>query len=211
MFTGTKKELLYLMKQKGTLSVDEAADDTGFSKSALREHLFQLERDGYVLRDYVRSGPGRPNLKYELTQKGDDLFPSYESTLIRKLLKFMKERGDEKSIELFFASFWDERLDEVQRRMGEVSKDNMKSRLQELERMLAEDGFMPVFDFDTGKKSLNIRACNCPFGEVVKETRLPCKMEAMFYQKLFGGEVERKSYIADGDFSCMYDIPLKTG
>lgn len=207
-YTGSKKELLDLIKQKGTLSVDEAVTHTDLAKTTLREHFLQLERDGYIRRDYIRSGPGRPSLQYQITPKGHRLFPSAESDLIRELLKFLKEQGAEDSIEQFFESFWEQRLKKAKNRMAEASDDDLKAGLDKLAGFLEEEGFMPELETDENNEKITIKECNCPFSEVVKETRLPCKLEAEFYRRLFNDEVERTSYIAEGDFSCTYEIPM---
>lgn len=208
IYTGSKKELLDLIKQKGTLSMDEAVTHTDLAKTTLREHFLKLERDGYMRREYIRSGPGRPSLQYQITPKGHRLFPSAESDLIRELLKFLKKKGDEKMIEQFFETFWEERLQKAKVRMNESGDDRLESRLKKLMGFLEEEGFMPEFKIcDSGKK-ITVKECNCPFREVVKETRLPCKLEAMFYQKLFDEEIVRTFYIPDGDFSCTYEIPV---
>jgi predicted ArsR family transcriptional regulator len=208
MFTGSKKELLDQIKRRGTLSIDEAVEYTGLAKTTLREHFLQLERDGYIKREYIRSGPGRPSLQYQLTPKGNSLFPSSESALIRKLLRYLKDRGEEDTIEEFFQVFWDERLEEARRRMDEASKDDLNSRLEVLTRMLEEEGFMPEFNLNEEDETLTVKECNCPFSEVVKETQLPCKLEAMFYRKLFNDKAERTTHIASGDHACTYDIPI---
>lgn len=208
MFTGSKKDLLDMIKRKGSLSVDDAVEEIELAKTTLREHLLQLERDEYVERSYERSGPGRPSLQYQLTNKGQSLFPSYESTLIRELLNFMKSRGDEQTIEQFFKAFWDERLGEARRRMDEAAEDDLKKRLQELSSMLEEEGFMPEYEYDEQEGTVTMKECNCPFSEVVKETRLPCKLEAMFFKQLFNEKVERTTHIAEGDYACSYDISL---
>lgn len=208
IYTGSKKDLLDLIKQKGTLSMDEAAAHTDLAKTTLREHFLQLERDGYIRREYIRSGPGRPSLQYQITSKGNHLFPSSESELIRELLKFLKERGDEQTIEQFFESFWEQRLKKARSRMDVASENDLKSRLDKLMGFLEEEGFMPEVESNTEDGTIIIKECNCPFSEVVKETRLPCKLEAMFYRKLFNENVERTSYIADGDFACTYEIQV---
>ncbi|MFU8862158.1 MAG: helix-turn-helix transcriptional regulator [Cyclonatronaceae bacterium] len=208
IYTGSKKELLDLIKQKGTLSVDEAVNHTQLAKTTLREHFLQLERDGYIRREYVRSGPGRPSLQYQITPKGNRLFPSSESELIREMLKFLKKQGDEHTIEQFFESFWEERLEKARNRMDEASENDLKSRLGKLMGFLEEEGFMPEAETNMEDGTITIKECNCPFSQVIKETRLPCKLEAMFYRKLFNKNVERTSYIADGDFSCTYEIPI---
>lgn len=198
------------MKRKGRVSIDEASANTGLAKTTLREHFLQLERDGYINRDYIRSGPGRPSLQYRISNKGNSLFPSSESELIKKLLSYLKEQGDEQTIEDFFNVFWEERLVKARRFMDEKSEHDLKKRLQGLTQMLEDEGFMPEFELSADEKSLSIKECNCPFSETIKETRLPCKLEAMFYRKLFNESTERTTYIADGDYACNYEISLNS-
>jgi len=207
MFTGSKKDIIDLIKRRGTLSIDGAVEEIDLAKTTLREHFLQLERDGYVERDYVRSGPGRPSLQYQLTSKGNSLFPSSESKLIRNIINYLKSKGNKQLVEDFFEDFWDQRLEEAQDRIEESSANDMESKVKVLMQMLEEEGFMPEFDLDEESEMLTVKECNCPFSEVVKETRLPCKLEEMFYKKLFNENAERTTYIADGDYSCTYDIP----
>lgn len=207
MFTGSKKEIIELVKRRGTLSIDEAVEQMALAKTTLREHFLQLERDGYVEREYVRSGPGRPSLQYQLTPKGNSIFPSSESKLIRNIIKYLKSNGNEQLVEDFFEDFWDQRLKEARDRMEEVSADDPESKLKVLMKMLDEEGFMPGFELNQESETLTVKECNCPFSEVVKETRLPCKLEEMFYKRLFNENTERVTYIAEGDHSCTYDIP----
>lgn len=208
MFTGSKKEIVDLIKHQGTLSIDEAVEEIELAKTTLREHFLQLERDGYVEREYIRSGPGRPSLQYQLTSKGNSLFPSSESTLMREMIRFLKANDDEETIEKFFKAFWEKRLDEAQERIADAPADDIESRVRVLMEMLEEEGFMPEFDLDEESEKLRFKECNCPFSEVVKETRLPCKLEEMFYKKLFNEKAERITYIPEGDHSCTYDINL---
>lgn len=207
MFTGSKREIIDLIKRKGTLSIDEAVEQMELAKTTLREHFLQLERDGYVKREYLRSGPGRPSLQYQLTPKGNNLFPSYESALMREMIKYLKSEGEEQTIENFFEAFWEERLEKAQQRIDDASADNPEAHVRILMEMLEEEGFMPEFNLDEESEKLTVKECNCPFSEVVKETRLPCKLEEMFYKKLFNEKAERITYIAEGDHSCTYDIP----
>lgn len=207
MFTGSKKELLNFIKRSGMATIDDAADYTGLSKTTLREHLLQLERDGYIIRDYLRIGPGRPSLQYQLTNKGNSLYPSGEAAMLKDLLNYLKSKDDEDILYEFFEEFWKKRVVKARRRMDESSKDDMKKRVEALIKMLEEEGFMPEFELNEDEKKLEIKECNCPFSDVVKETRLPCKLEAMFYKSLFG-KAERTTHIAEGDYACTYDIPI---
>jgi predicted ArsR family transcriptional regulator len=208
MFIDSKQKLLELIKRKGTISIDEAVEQTGLAKTTVREHFLQLERDEKIRREYVRSGPGRPSLHYQLTAKGNSLFPSSESVLIKKLINYLKMKGDEETLEEFFQAFWEERLEKVQSRMGKHSQKDVKSRVESLIQMLEEEGFMPEFDIDEDAEALTVKECNCPFNEVIKETRLPCKLEELFYKKLFGDQAARITHIAEGDHACTYNISL---
>lgn len=209
MFTGTKKELLDIIKRNGTISINEVVEKMDLAKTTLREHFLQLERDGYITRDYVRSGPGRPSLKYQLTQKGNNLFPSGDAVVVKELLQYLKTKGEEQTIEEFFEAFWEKRLQKARDLMSEVGEDDLKSRFKVFKEMLEEEGFMPELTADEETGNVSIKECNCPFSEVVKETRLPCKLEAIFYKKLFSENAERTSFMGDGDYACSYSIPLE--
>lgn len=205
MLAGTKKEILDLLKRNGILSVDQVTDSVGLAKTTLREHFLQLERDEYIKRTYERSGPGRPALLYSLTSKGHSIYPTREPYLLKSLIAYLKSKGEESTIEDFFHTFWEDRFIKADRMMSDV-KDGKTERLQVLADLLAEEGFMPEVEYAEETGEISVRECNCPFHEVVKETRLPCELEAKFYEKLFKGNVERTSYIPEGGYSCTYCI-----
>ncbi|WP_069131214.1 helix-turn-helix transcriptional regulator [Rhodohalobacter halophilus] len=205
MVSGSKEEILNLIKARGTLQLDEAVELTDLAKTTLREHFLQLERDGYIIREFVRSGPGRPSLQYSLSQKGQQLFPSQESNMLRDLIQFLKENGNDEEIEQFFTRFWDKRFQRASYLME--NEPDQASKLIKLNEMLSEEGFMPEHEINEDK--VTIKECNCPFSEVIKETRLPCRLEAEFYEKLFDGPVERTKFIAEGDHSCTYCIKIR--
>lgn len=206
MFTGSKKTLLELVKRSGNLSIDKAVEKTELAKTTLREHFLQLERDGYMKRTYARSGPGRPSLQFQLTSKGNSLFPSSESSLARELINYLQSKGDKQTVEAFFESFWQERLEKARSHMDSAPENNIESQLQALMGMLEEEGFMPEFDVNPTNNAVSVKECNCPFSEVIKETRIPCKLEAMFYEQLFKTRLERTHYIAEGDHCCTYEM-----
>ncbi len=206
MFTGSKKKLLDMTKRRGSIKVEEAKELTDLAKTTLREHFLQLERDGYLEREYVRSGPGRPSLQYQLTSKGNSLYPSYESNLMREFLQYLRNQNKQEIVEEFFEHFWQQRIEQARGKMGAHEKQGIKKQMEALMNMLEKEGFMPEFDLNEEDDSITVKECNCPFSEIVKETRLPCKLEAMFYSQIFGDQVERTAYIPDGDHSCSYKI-----
>ncbi len=206
MLTGPKKELLDLIKHHGQITIDESVEKTDLAKTTLREHFTQLERDGYIERSYERSGRGRPSLRFKLTKTGNSFYPSYEPELMRELVQFLQAEGQDEVLETFFKKFWDRRYKKLELMFESENAQTEEERLRVVSKMLEEEGFMPEHEKDMESGELTVKECNCPFREIVKVTKLPCSLEEEFYKKVFGKEVERTSYIADGDFSCTYCI-----
>lgn len=207
MISPQKRQLLDLIKRRGTLSLDEATEATGLTRTTLREHFSQLERDGYISREYVRHGPGRPSLQYQLSEGGEFLFPSREPEMLRDLIRYLKYRGLESLVEAFFRQYWERRLDKAEQLFADHPGADTSSRLELLSGMLEEEGFMPEVSRNPDSGEPCIRECNCPFREVIKETDLPCRLEMEFYKSLFEEDIKRDLYIPNGDHACSYAIP----
>jgi predicted ArsR family transcriptional regulator len=202
--TETKGELLLLIKQRGTISLDDAEEATGLTRTTLREHLSQLERDGLVERSTMRHGRGRPSLRYSITPEGERLFPSRDHLLLGRLLEFLEDNGEGDLIDVFFAQFWEQRLRDAEYRMADIPQDDKRARLAVIETLLEEQGFMP--EIVENVEGILIRECNCPFPEAVKRTRLPCILEARFFERILNERVGRVTYIPDGSPACTYQF-----
>ncbi len=202
---GTKGELLLLMKHSGLVSLADAEAATGLTRPTLHHHLGGLERDGLAERTTQRQGRGRPSLRYGLTPLAEALFPSRDDDLLGRLLDFLQQQGDDDTIRAFFEQYWEERFRDVQRGLSRVPAGDDAARLRVLGEILREQGFMP--EIQRGPGGLVIRECNCPFPEAVKRTRLPCQLEARFFERLFDDRIGRVSYIPDGAPACTYEFP----
>lgn len=198
----TRRKLLLLIKRAGSISLDDAVSATGLARTTLREHLSQLEGDGLVSRTSHRQGRGRPSLRFHLTSEGETLFPARDGVLLRRLLGYLEEQGMEDLVRGFFERFWEERRREFEFRLGSSGTDDPEKRIRVLEELLRDQGFMPQVEVDG--ENLTIRECNCPFPAAVRHTRLPCRLEAEFFEQIFEKRMERVAYIPDGNASCTY-------
>lgn len=205
----TKRHLLYLMKRRGVITVDDAVEATGLTKASIREHLNRLERDGLVEHTSKKNGRGRPTLQYRLGIEGERLFPSFDGLLLGRLLEYLDQEGQKSWIDSFFSSFWQDRFDDVKSRLDAVNPDDRNARLAVLEQILSEQGFMPEITHD--QSGLVIRECNCPFPEAVRHTRIPCRLEAEFFARLLGAPISRVSYIPEGHPACTYEFRGEVG
>ena len=200
----TRRELLQIIKRRGSLSVDEAMDALGMARTTVREHLLRLKEKDLLDRTAEREGRGRPSHRYELTRRAKMLFPSRDGELMGTLLRFLREHGAEGLVQTFFEDYWDARTRAVKDRLAEVAGDDLGRQLEVLRSILEEEGFMP--DVRREKGRITIRECNCPFPESVKETEAPCRLEREFFERLFDTELERVSYIPEGKSACTYEL-----
>jgi len=202
----TKRRLLDLMKRRGEITLDDAMEVIDRARPTLRDHLNQMGRDGLVARRTKKQGRGRPSMCYRTTAAADRLFPREEGVVFAEFLSYLEEQGRADLIEDFFQSFWDDRLDEVERRLsGSLEAAGTQQVLDVLEQVLREGGFMP--EVHVNDETVVVEACNCPFAEIVGSTALPCASEACFYEALFD-RVERTRHMPDGDAVCAYELPV---
>ena len=202
----TKRRLLKLMNRRGEITLDDAMEVIDRARPTLRDHLNQMGRDGLVTRRSRKQGRGRPSMCYRMTPRGEGLFPRREGEIFAKFLGYLKDQGQTHLIEDFFESFWDRRLEEVERRLStSLDAADLREIVGALEEVLREGGFMPEVHHEDDR--VTIEECNCPFSAIVDATELPCASEACFYETLFE-QVERRRYMPDGDEACAYELPV---
>lgn len=203
----TRRELLQIIKRRGSLTVDEAMEALDMARTTVREHLLQLKEKGLLDRSVERKGRGRPGHRYEMTRRAKVLFPSRDGELMGKLIRFLHEEGAEDLVRRFFEAYWNDRTDAIKRKLEAVASDDVDEKVETLRKILEEEGFMPEISRD--EEQVTIRECNCPFPESVKETRIPCRLEEEFYKTIFETELERVSHIPEGNSACTYAIPTE--
>lgn len=201
----SRAELLKLIKERGEMTLNGAAKQTGLSRTTLREHLTNLESAGYIQRSSRRAGRGRPELIFELTEAGEQLFPSQDGQMLRSLLGYLKSQDSEELLNEFFHEFWQKKAGEAEHRLKNSKAKTLSAKIKVINEFLEELGFMPHIRI-TDSNTIIIEECNCPFKETVKETRLPCKLEAHFLKELFAATLERVTYIPDGNHACTYRL-----
>lgn len=197
----SQERILDLLKRRGSATVSVLAEELELNVETVRDHLKSLAGKGLVARrGSLRSGPGRPEILYALTEGAELLFPQREGELLRDLASFLADTGNDELLEAFFRRYIDERRDAAMARLEGMEG---KERLREVARVLSEDGFMAeVEDAEGGPR---LRLCHCPMRELVEVSKVPCRMEIGFVRELLGEELSRISYIPSGDASCSYE------
>src|SRR2546426_878158 len=90
-----KQQLLrQLLRNKAGLSVNELSRNLAVTRTAVRQHLAALMRDGFVGPGATRPSGGRPQQLYLLTDVGKEAFPRHYSWFAQLLIDAMaREHG----------------------------------------------------------------------------------------------------------------------
>ncbi|HYZ01708.1 MAG TPA: MarR family transcriptional regulator [Candidatus Binatia bacterium] len=194
-----KPEVLAFLKARGDASLTEVAEHLHVSKQGAQRHLESLRTSGLVSAEAAdHHGPGRPELRYRLTEAAAELFPRGHRELASELVDYL----DPELLERFFAA----RAARMEARYAErMAGLDFRGRAQELVRMAAETGHMT--QLATGPRGeLEIRHCNCPIEDVAARTGFACQQEREMYERLLGATARRSTWLGQGDSSCTYQI-----
>ncbi|MBO0689417.1 MAG: MarR family transcriptional regulator [Candidatus Dormibacteraeota bacterium] len=194
-----KPEVLAFLKARGGASLTEVAAHLHVSKQGAQRHLESLRTSGLVSAETAdHRRPGRPELRYRLTEAAAELFPRGHRELAAELVDYLEPE----LLERFFAA----RAARMEARYAErMAGLDFQGRAQELARMAAETGHMT--ELGTGPRGeLEIRHCNCPIEDVAARTGFACQQEREMYERLLGATARRSSWLGHGDSSCTYEI-----
>lgn len=197
----TRREILLRLKREGPLTARELAERLGVTPSGARQLLSALEGDGLVTHRRERRGPGRPVHLYELTGRGDALFPRRYGDLADELLGYLEEL-DGDLLEEIFRRRRDRRVREARSRLRGL---RFEDGVRELARILDEDGYLAEVR-ESGDGFLLVEH-NCAVHRLAARYGQACSSEIEFIREVLpGAEVRRVSHIASGGPACAYEI-----
>lgn len=193
----TQKDLLYaLLHQPAGMSIDDLAQALAITRTAVRQHLAALERDGLVLRGATRPTGRRPEQLHQLTEHARELFPR-QYPLLANLL-----------------------IGEV---AGLIGQGALLALMRQLGRKLAADLEREVVDEARIVQHMNtagyeaevffrsagepqIVAHNCVFHHLAKAHPVVCELDLALIGALGGGEVEHQECMLRGGQVCRFAL-----
>jgi predicted ArsR family transcriptional regulator len=198
----SQRALLEALKRRGESTLAELEGSVDLAAETVRSHLQALVAQGLVERSgLLRSGPGRPRIRYRLSEAGDALFPRRDRELLRELAQYLIDTGRGALLEQFFTDRLRRKRAEAEARLTGVPETE---RLEAVAKLLSEDGFLAEVVTDAAGRHL--RLAHCPLRELVEVSRLPCRAEMALVGELLGKSLHRESFIPDGALSCTYAV-----
>lgn len=180
--TTTRGRLLALLRRAPS-TVDDLAGQLEVSDNAVRNHLYALERDGFVTHEGIRRGAGKPAWVYRLTPDAERLFPKPYAAVLDTLLGVLGERLPEDEM--------DAAMVEVGRRMAGALpplRGSVEDRLPAVVEALADMGGMA--EIDTSDHAVTIRGYDCPISSVVRSHPDACRVLESLLETALDAPVE---------------------
>ncbi|WP_186576362.1 helix-turn-helix transcriptional regulator [Aquibacillus kalidii] len=199
-----KDSILLMIKKEKKMTIAELLEGFSITDIALRRHIHNLERDGFIKSTIVKQALGRPYYIYELTEKGEEVFPSaYQGFSIDILSELEVIKGKEfvyellklrmdKEQEVYFKALADiEDFDQKIQKIVEIQEK--KGYLTELQKM--DDG------------SYLLQQFNCPLYSVANHYSGLCgQEESLLREVLDDSKVKATSCITEGAKCCTFKI-----
>lgn len=198
----SQRALLEALKRRGESTLAELEGSLDLAAETVRSHLQALVAQGLVERSgLLRAGPGRPRIRYRLSEAGDALFPRRDRELLRELAQHLIDTGRGALLEQFFTDRLRRKRAEAEARLTGVPE---AERLEAVAGLLSEEGFLAEVVTDAAGRHL--RLAHCPLRELVEVSHLPCRAELALVGELLGRPLHRESFIPDGAPSCTYAL-----
>ena len=197
----TRRVLLTAVKRHAPISVEQLAEETFLTPSAVRQHLMALASRGTVEYVEKREGPGRPKHMFSLTAKGHALFPQRYDDLSDFLLSALEEENQVV-------------IDRVLGRVSDMAfareaphlKDTTGwARVDAVTTIMENLGYFPRLErLPDGRARMAL--LHCPLKSVANGHAGACWIEQRALSTALGQGIARDGHRIDGDGYCAYII-----
>ena len=201
----TRMEVLELLRRKGHASAETVAADLHVTPNAVRQHLTNLERDGFVVSIPEKSRRGRPSLLFSLTERADSVFPKRYGQLATMVLQEVQEMGGPDA------------LDEVFERMATRHASAIGPSLEglkfdeKLRRVVAWIGRAGTLaEQSETPEGVKVTIHNCPFRNTALKYPQVCTITPHLMSQLLGTAVSQADSIHRHDPYCSFVVARPT-
>lgn len=199
------EQFLQQLHQAGGGTVQELCDTAGVTATAIRQRLTRLQGMGFVERQTVRSGRGRPHHAYRVTDAGrQQLGDNYAELAL--LLWDELHAIEEQSVRERVTNRIRDAL--VRRYGATVHGVTLTERLGELQSTLSDHGFR--VEVDSQGLFPVLRETNCPYHELAQRDSGICELEQQVFERVLGTPLKLASCCRDGHACCEFH-PVPAG
>ena len=177
-----QREILHLLKDhRDGLSIPKLEVNLGISRTAVNQHLTNLERDGLIEKGSVEKTGGRPGYVYLITAKGIEQLPKQYSWFSELMLDALKEKLGSEGL----TSFLQELAADVGRQLRPrmVGKDR-DQQIEEVHAILNEFGYDAKVIPPASRELPMISAHNCVYHKLAAKHPEVCQFDLALLEVL---------------------------
>jgi predicted ArsR family transcriptional regulator len=202
----TRMEVLELLRRHGSGSAETIASDLGVTANAVRQHLANLERDGFVVSHPEPATRGRPAHLFVLTERADSVFPKRYGQLATMVLREVEELGGPQALDDIFARV-------AERHAGSMEKEleglDFDARLNRVVAWIGRAGTLA--EQTETPEGVKLTIHNCPFRATALKFPQVCSITPQLIVRLLDTAVSQAESIHRGDPYCSFVVQRPTG
>ncbi|MGH7775907.1 MAG: helix-turn-helix transcriptional regulator [Candidatus Dormibacterales bacterium] len=192
-------EVLELLKRKRAAAAETISAELGVTPNAVRQHLTNLEREGFVRSESQRNPRGRPSLIFSLTERADSVFPKRYGQLATMVLTEVQEMGGPQALDEVFERVAHRHADAISPGMESLSFDEKLDRVVE---WIGRAGTLA--DRAEGPDGITVSIHNCPFRNTALKFPQVCTITPHLLSSLLGVPVSQDRSIHRRDTHCSF-------
>jgi predicted ArsR family transcriptional regulator len=208
------RAILLALREGGSAGPDAIAERVGMSRTSTLQRLRELEAAGFVARQALRHGVGRPRHVYDITPAAQRSLPANWDGLATTLLESIAEVGGDLLVEEVFQARRRLLRDRIRARFAERlgPAPTLADKVRELAVVQDEAGYLCRAETaPTNGAALELREHNCAILGAAAGHPAACRAELELFEEVLDARVVRTSHIASGDRCCSYRIEPREG
>ena len=177
-----QKEILLLLNEHQTgLSIPKLELSLGISRTAVNQHLTNMERDGLITKGPVEKTGGRPGYVYLITERGIEQLPKQYSWFSELMLDALKVKLGPEGLTSFLQDIAVKVGRELQPRLDGKSKVQQVNEIQSILNELGYDASVIA----SGSEELPvISAQNCVYHKLATKHPEVCQFDLALLETL---------------------------
>jgi predicted ArsR family transcriptional regulator len=204
----TRRAIVKLLKSHGAMDATRMGVRLGLTAMAVRQHLYQLQREKLVSAQERQAALGRPTKYWKLTGEADRLFPDAYAELSLALIDAMGETFGDVGLKQLLDSRCARQKAEYSKRIP--ASLPLRKKVHRLARVRTEEGYMAEVKSERNGEFLLVEN-HCPICAAATACQGFCTTELDLFRAVLGPRitVERLEHIVAGDRRCAYRIKAK--
>jgi predicted ArsR family transcriptional regulator len=200
----TRRAIVRLLKQDGALDSASLARRLKLTPMAVRQHLYELQREKLVTAEERPVPLGRPRKHWQLTRDADRLFPDAYAELTVALIGAMGDTLGPSAMQKVLDARGAAQRAAYGQRIAKSAP--LAEKLRQLARVRTEEGYMAEVRRD-GDGYLFIEN-HCPICAAANVCQGFCSTEMDLFRAVLGPgvSVNRSEHIVSGDRRCVYRV-----